>query len=402
MILFLPWRDSIFVADYSLNYVYASAVTLPLLWLLGEGRASLRRGPAFAGTLLLALLAGVWHEGFAAPMLAALGLLCLARRLRMGGWRWWAVVVLYFLATCFIIFCPGILARSGREVGSRFGHLTYKVIFDLAAVILLIGSAALLTLFRAGRRMLREAWENDSFILASGVALAAGVLSIIVEHTPRTSFWPDLCALLALLILWRRPIEAIMQRRLAPWIAGILTLCCLAQSVLALTWQHKYYKEYQEVIALFENTDSETVYYDLILPQSVSKLTLNFPSRSAWFTDFQYYVLEMAYERPGAAVVPTALRHLPQHPDTISPPGAATIVMKTGTHLYTNRLPRRRYSDHGAVLLRLHDEPERVWIGAHIIDFTTEEGDSLSYVYPFFTNVSRIMAVDSISVAPRR
>ena len=397
MIILLPWRNSIFVADYSLNYIYAAGVNLPIILIMGSGQRFLQRTPVFVGAIALALIAGAWHEGFSITVLASLCLLYITRRMRTGGWRWWVVAVMYFLATCFIVFCPGIMDRSGREIGHSFNHLNFKAFFDLAAVELLVGSVLLLALFRSGRHTLCKAWKNDYFILTFGIALSGAALSLIVEHTPRTAFWPSLCAILALIILCHIRLQCILRRRVGVWIAAIMMLGCLTQSALAIATQHRFYKEYQEIIALFNSSDSSTVYYDFMLPQSVSKATLYFPARTAWVTGFHYYCLSQALDRPGLAVVPTALRHIPELTDTLSNYSSSLCVMRGGGQLFTRHIPHLRYHVTGMTEIRFAGNPKTMSVPAHLINFTTEEGDSLAYVFPYNVDVNFIDSIEITS-----
>ncbi len=121
MLLFLPWRNSILVADYTLNYVYAAAVNV--VWLIAFAWWSGRRHGIWGvvGMVLLTVVAAMWHEGFSVTLLAGLGVDWLASGCRKPA-RWYLPTIIYLGATTFIVFCPGVLARAGEQMLNHFAY----------------------------------------------------------------------------------------------------------------------------------------------------------------------------------------------------------------------------------------------------------------------------------------
>lgn len=59
-LVFLPWSP-LFVADYSLNYIWGAVLTLSLLWPLLQNENKKRSPAVFLAVILLAIVAGGWH-----------------------------------------------------------------------------------------------------------------------------------------------------------------------------------------------------------------------------------------------------------------------------------------------------------------------------------------------------
>lgn len=399
--LLLPWRNSLFVADYSLNYVYASAVTLAYVWVMSVKWRALRKPWAFAGALLLAALAGVWHEGFAVPALAGFAVMWLDRRTRPQGWRWLAVTGVYALAAAWIVLCPGIFGRVDREVGERIGAMDWKVAVDLFPLLMLTGTALLLTTFRAGRRWMAAALADGAFTVLATASLAGAMLSLVVAHTPRTGFWPSLCAIIALVILLRRPLDALLRRRSALLLVIIMFGLWITQSILAISSQKLLCDENRRIMALLRDSPGGTVYYDIISPDSVSPATLYFPSRSTWVAGFQYLSVSQLLDIEHPAVVPTALRHIHAAVDTLSAPGAVRTVMRTGGALFTDPMPDLDYQELCTFDVTLPGQASPVTLSGLALPFVTADGDSLTYLRPYKVDPSEAEAVELVSYGRR-
>ena len=114
-ILALPWRDGLFAADYSLNYPYSAALALTFIGVLLKGLHSGFTGLRTFLVLLLAVLTGWWHEGFALTTIAGGGIVTIFRRFRMP-WQWYTAGAVCFAITMLAFLCPGMIDRMGRSV----------------------------------------------------------------------------------------------------------------------------------------------------------------------------------------------------------------------------------------------------------------------------------------------
>ncbi|MCH5218669.1 MAG: hypothetical protein J1F07_09035 [Muribaculaceae bacterium] len=312
-ILFIHWRDTLFERIYSFNYIWAGAVTLLFLWLLRRGErqggssgSDNRRGSSpwlFAATLVMAFLAGGWHEAFAAATLCGLFLLAATRRFRLSG-RFYAAVAVYFIAMLIFALSPGMLRRLGSSMGGPQWHLSWKYflvvyVFGLTVVCLLLS--------RKGRGVLLEALRSDVFIVCLGIMAAGFAIGFLTANTPRSFYWPSLAAIVAtLLLIFRMPLRlSPLARRLSTLaIAGL----CTAQTALAIYWQARYTEDFNRIMALLEESETGTVFYDSPNPLYPPKATLGIPYANAWRSPFHYHLLWQWYMTPVIGVVPSDLR----------------------------------------------------------------------------------------------
>lgn len=393
MIIFLPWRNSLFVADYSLNYIYAGAISLIFIYLMTIKRDILNNTLYFILMIPLALICGAWHEGFSVAIISGLLMLALLRNLKMG-YRWYVILLLFILSTAFIVLCPGIISRSGREIGEKFNSITWKFLFDSAALIILFFILILCALFKIGRIWICRAFSSDSFIVTFTASITAGLLSIIVEHTPRTSFWADLCSIISLFIILHPAINKFLKWKLANLITPILLILCLTQSILSIVIQKRLSDENKIIMSQFNYKSSSTVFHDIIDPKSISLLTLYFPSKSTWVNGFQYRALEELLNIKEPAVVPTILRKLPSNPEILSNNNSKHKIKRINSMLFTDRIHDLDINSTATIKLKIKGSNEYIHSYATLLNFQTETGDSLTYVYPLYIPSDQIEAIE--------
>ena len=298
LLLFLPWRDHIFVWDYSLNYIWPSPMALALMLL--TVRATRRRfTAATAGAaILLGLLTGLWHEGFSLTVLCGLALLAAVKKLAVP-WQYWAVMASLVAGTAGSYLCPGMLDRTGMQL-FMVEPVTLRSIADAAAFLLLALTVAALALTclwgaHAWRRRVARALGDPVFVVAAAAALAGFVMALLVQRTARMSFWPDLCSIVALgrlaALLWHP------RRALKTAIAALAALLYTGVMAQAIVWQHRLHDEDRAIKAKIEASPDGTVFHDIILPRDIPVTTLYLPSRTAWVQDFNLIAVSIYYGR---------------------------------------------------------------------------------------------------------
>lgn len=354
MILFLPWRDTLFVRDYSLNYIWGAAVTLFFLWLLrkvtlrsASGNGT-RNAAVTALCILTAVIAGGWHEGFAIPSLCGLGLLMLAGRFRFPV-RFYAIVSVYLVSALLFMFSPGLTARIEMSVEARH-NIPY--IRNYLVLIPLLCLAAGCCFGPYGRKALRNALKRPETVVMGGIMAAGYVIAVCTTNTPRSYFWPDMATIgLGLCILSR--LEFIPRRMLRPS-SLLVAFLCIAQTCSAILWQWRYKKETDEIMSMLEESPTGTVFHDLSLPENPPLYTLGMPVGHMWRSPWHYRALQSWEMKPTVAVVPEGLRYA--KPSALTPPYSK---IKPGTARMT--------------------VPEFLDDGRLMIPFITEGGDTLVY-----------------------
>lgn len=301
----LPWRDSMAVRDYALNYVWGAAVTLACVTVIVKSGQWLRSAWGLAGGIALIVIGGGWHEGFVIPSLCGLGVVMMLKRFAVG-WRWWLLMALYAVSGAVMTLSPGTLSRAGSEFGGG-GVSLIRLGVDLFSVMLLVGSAVLFSLFRRGRKWLAAAVSDDFFVVLATASVTGAMFPFLFNYTPRVCFWADLCGVTAAMRLYSG-IWAAMKPMLKS-IAGAAALAmCAAHGIYVCVWQSRFFREAEEVRSQLLAQGGGTVYRDVIPAETVSALTLLYPSRLMWVTPFNMACMGRALDMGMVAVVPAGLR----------------------------------------------------------------------------------------------
>lgn len=302
MIIGLPWRDTIFVRDYSLNYIWSAAFTLGLLWLLQSGEKKGWSLPKFVAAAVLAVVAGGWHESFAVATLCGLLLLMMARRFRMSA-RFFLVVAVYMAATLCFMLSPGMLRRIGSAIETTGTHVAPSSIF-IGGILVCVLIVSLI--FPKGRRLLAEARKSDTVIVAAGIFTAGYAIAIFTVKTARAFFWPDLAAVV-IIVWWIMSMAKTASSSLETLAGSILALLCIGQTLSVIFWQNRYSADTTKIMAMLEHSDSGTVYYDSPYPAKPPFYTFGIPVANMWRNASHYRALWSYYMKPTLGVVPRAL-----------------------------------------------------------------------------------------------
>ena len=388
---FLPWRNSLFVADYSLNYIWAATITL--VFILYVMRME-RRGwsiSSFTGALLLATVAGAWHEGFAFATLGGFILLTLIRHKRQS-WQWWSVGILYAAVTVAVFYCPGMTLRVSQQMGVLNPATNpFKMFADFFPVFSLFALLLVFGLVPSLRPNIKYAWSNDWFVLGLGIIIIGTLLSLIVTHQPRSSFWPDLFAVIMIFILihplWRK----ISSGPFKYFIATIAIVCALIPSLFALVWQYRFSKESEEILSKINHSSTGTVYHDIIPPSSMPIYTLKIPLHDSWVSSFNYKTLGDFIGKPGPAVLPSNMEGLRTDIHGIPLGGNSGAIKIAGSIV----LPGHKYEKPTDVPVKVVlEDGEVISTISLMLPFVSDSGEELTYLVPFFVPANEIIFLD--------
>lgn len=388
MVIMLPWHDTIFVADYSLNYIFSGGVTLTFISLLVRCNRNGWRWWQLVMMIPAAVVAGGWHEGFALP--GAVGLLLLTfatpakERQLTGrfGWEWWIVGLVYGLSAIAFALSPGMLNRAAHEINAGLGSHLLKNIAVFAPICTTVCIFIVATCLRSGRRLLAEVWHSPWFKITVGMAITSIIFPIVFVGRPRTMFLPNLCAAILLLNL----VYAWVGKQSSKWHKSLIYIgiaawiLCLAQGCFATYWQCKYNREFYEIFNRIEKSDTGTVFYDVIMPQDLPILTMYMPPRANWLCPFQYECISRVTKKPLISVVPTALQKNIKNDKNLIP---GTFKLRNIGNYYfsdnTKCINRNRSRNGISFEIELSDGTRRC-ISSEIILFINEDGDTLTYL----------------------
>lgn len=283
-IVFLPWRSYIFTADYLLNYVYASVVLLVFIYMTVVRPDKLSRPWGLAAGIVIAILAGAWHEGLADPVGCGIAVVFIIRRFRIP-WQVWVTVGVFAAVCLWTTLCQGILDRADKEWAYSTGDWFETGAWYVSQLpfALLIVSCIVKAIFRRTRHVVTAALRNPLVVITLVDAVVTLVIAHIVIFQSRIFFFSSLLCVVALIILYHPYIERIMasKRRTAILAAG-LTALCVAQSAYALVWQKRVFDQHNEIIELIAASPDGCITYDYYDVCDIPIATMRFGRPIDW------------------------------------------------------------------------------------------------------------------------
>lgn len=254
VVLGLPWYDQLYLTDFQLNYTWAAAIMLAYASRLLKADTGRRgRVPALFG---LALLLGVWHEGFGVPCLLATATVavCYGRRRTPATM---AALTGLALGSAFLMITPTMVATMSQAggPGARYfsGHLSRLVYPYLAVGVAYFVALAAMSVAR--RRIVP--WRPDC-TFASVVIAASWTITCVTATGPR-AFTPGL------VFAWLGLVASATNRRRRP---GRLSTA-VAASVFAFLAVHlacvdvvcaRLRDEYRQTIAAWRDDPQATAF----------------------------------------------------------------------------------------------------------------------------------------------
>lgn len=367
IVLFLPWRGFIFARDYSLNYIYPSVLAFGFVMSLLNGEERGWSGLKVSLVVLLAFLSASWHEGFSFTVLGGL-LLWTALKKGEVSKVWWIILVFYAIIASVFAFSPGMINRGVKEVKVGMPVVPVKLIADISLCVVMIGLYAIWLVSKRGRLKLKALIRNSYFVIFTCAALLGLALSLILNHTARTAFWPELCAIVSLSIAIKYLLEekhnvSKKNSRIIIAACGVYILC-VAHGIHSIIWEYKYYVEDKYLISKIEKGESH-IFYDIVMPEEIPATTLYFPVKSSWITEFHYRCIENFYNHR-VGVFPKSLENIDENRVENIP---GTLSLK--------RLGNALFAD----LDKIENEKDVLYINV-----TTKDGKDLK-AYPAFVRI---------------
>lgn len=380
VVVCLPWRNSMFITDYALNYVFPAFLTLAFIYIVCNTDIRNWSIPTTMAVALFAMPVGAWHEGFFVPAICGFGVWGLSRRFRLS-WKWWLIMITYSATALVFALSPGMLTRAFREITVEPREVPlWEIIYDLATCAFVAFIYIRASLSAKGRKLLKTSCGDQAFVVLTVAAFVGIIISLAVTHRPRTVFWPNLCVIASLTIFASKYIsttEGRKQRKLRATVtvaAIAAMLFCVAHGAYCLIWQYRFHKENEVIMGQVEAGVNE-VYCDRLHRHSPRVLTLCFPTSHIWIP-FHYRALG---ERIGRhiAVVPTALRNV-----RLTPPdslGGNIRALRTGDAIWIDGTALAECSEQ-YLNISFNDGTSPYKYPCLVRHFATADGDSISYI----------------------
>lgn len=248
----MPWHDQMVFVCYQFNYLWASALAL---WWLSLFLRRTKTAPVPA--LIVGLLCGMWHEGFAIPLLlAGTVVMVLYRRDYLDRGR--VTLLLALMAGLLPILLAGGLGvrlelnASGDITGSIVSCLRYHPLMLLYLVLLVLG-----LLWRRTRR---------SLLTPLHVFLVVSVLTVFAMHVRfnlglRVGWFGELLSCIGIVLC-----GAVLSAGVKRWLKVVLTAVgatfMFAHLAVADFYSIRIGGEIRDGIEAFRHSDDGLVFMD--------------------------------------------------------------------------------------------------------------------------------------------
>lgn len=377
--LILPWRNNLYVNDYSLNYLWGIALTILFVVYVVKNEERKWSPITFIIALLLAFIAAGWHEGLAISAVFGLFLLTVVRKFKFSPY-WYALGVFYTGIAIWFYFCPGMLRRTNQELGEvAMGMNFIKYCVDFIPVVILLLTLIIELILSSTRKLLKETVRNQWFVFGAGVIVMGTFLSTIISHQPRSAFFPDIMAL-ALILMLTAPVWRTLQRSgFNPYITLVMYLVIVAFFCTVLFWQNIFHNESEMILKKMEKSETGTVFLDIIPKDAPPVYTLKIPSNDIWLTAFHYWAMKEYFHYPYPAVIPMALNS-----DSVVEKGKLYKGNVKGVG-YEGTLVREGTlnKDPGIFMIRFTTSSgETIETPAAVIPYMAPDGKVMSYFWP--------------------
>lgn len=398
MIVFLPYSYTLFVGDYALNYIFGGALSLLLVTLLFNHRDTWRYRVAI---IVMSVIVGWWHEGFALSIVAGLLACVIAPRRRVSGMFKVSAVVLT-VVSLGVFVCPGMIERiATREAGnSAVLHNLPKVLICncLTVALLAILMIGLMLPGKRGSVLKRLGDPMMRFLIGSAVAGLA--MSFSTAFSARTAYWPQICSMVALL-LWFFPrgyeCNRVTGSRVKYITLGVLLSLCTLQGWCSVSWCKELNDLHDKAMAEVLESPYNTAYCDLIYPEDIPAYCFRMPAAIEWVEQFNFRAWNDRYFKlqKSLAVVPSALKRdlIKCDADSV---GTAPVVMRVGDALFAERIETEYGADNVSCNITLNDGTRMDGHMALLLDFCDPEGHPFTYIKPFGLRGDAVKSIEMI------
>lgn len=239
---FVGWKAPMLSVDYLLNYLFSAAATFSFVWLVTRRNCRLN-----FGMILLAVVAGLSHEGFSTPFSA--GVVCWLFIKRKTVTRRQAILCsIFIVSTLVTLLSPGLIIRFiDRTSNSITNRLPWSVgefvrdnwIFFPGVIYILY------TLIRHSEKL-----HKSTYLILAIASIVSLLIYFIIPATQLRAIWPEQLSLITLCFACINP--RWLNRR------GIsITLWCIltAWSGSLIFWQKKLADEEATL-----NNDTSQIY----------------------------------------------------------------------------------------------------------------------------------------------
>lgn len=267
IVLAFPWYDYLTLVTYAINYLWAAtAITGAIYCYLNIKKyEGIRLGLA----CVLMFIAGWIHEGFGAPLSAAITI-CLILNNKPWSGKQIAAWISVCAGTCMTILSPVFWQRSERTTNYLLKFTYKEALMQLGPAFIFIIAFIILILWMLARSRRRQnIFKSPILVLLIIAALGAAAVFLKYYTGPRTGAPVMLFSALGCGYILSS-ISGVRQSYVLPqWFTGIIISgFSIVHLIYADIKQREFSKEYDEVTRLYQESADGTFYYDLTYPKA--------------------------------------------------------------------------------------------------------------------------------------
>lgn len=308
--VFLPWAP-LFVADYSLNYIWGAVLNLGFLYCLLIYEKRGWTSTSLLLCILLSVIAGGWHESMAIESICGLGLVILVKNKSLSPYFY--LVSLIFLIFTFIFgFSQGMRDRFEWEWLSSFKLPPKRV---LAVWVVFLVYLVVVNINKDNRKQLRTNLKSPISLCCIGIIISGYGIALITRNEPRVFFWANIGVVILLLYNIRHSSFARILRTyksLVFFLISLLPLFCIFQLIRTITLQERAKNFWNEIYAQLKQSNSGIVYYDpdLDYEKGSSRFLMIPPVGTEIDNTWQNQTLWMYFRTPFLSLIPRQLKEI--------------------------------------------------------------------------------------------
>lgn len=306
MVLFLPWHNHLFTADFCLNYEWSGLGMLYFIWLIVKPQNFISY-PIWLKCIIWITLPfiGLMHEAAAACGLAVSFVIIVFDR----KFIWTRIIITLFYATGFIISMTSVATMSKMEALPlpnlefllKLDHYIPSYIFYVLVIEIII-----CLIVKPLRRRLKNRSTNVLIgALFIGALASECIYQLSGASGSRVTYFGFLLSIIDIFVL-----ICAVKIRVNVILSIILCGLSIVNMAISIYWQNKLLRQYKEVTSILQTTRRSYIPYDFIIGPDISFLSLGKPSKEQFHIKWDW--LNYFY-RPDKRIslIPTILQKTP-------------------------------------------------------------------------------------------
>lgn len=277
----LPWRGGMLTGVFASNYFISSALILSYLYLLPPVGSDLTAWKKRAWcAIIVALLAGMSHEGFSIPVLTGLIFYAGIKKFRMPTF-WWICVSVLAIGAIWLVTAPGMWLRlhmlDDSQSVIKFDIKIYGP--NLLAFCLMILSTGVCICRHRWRIYLKNLFLRQNFTVCFVAAIMAFGLSVRAGMSLRALWAVELFSLICFVSILRE--MNVFGSRMLKFIGIVGFVLIMIFYANVIFWQKRINSQHDEIVAMISSSKFGTAYYDVNI--YVPKTTLLHTVNTTWW-----------------------------------------------------------------------------------------------------------------------